>query len=388
MTRSIRLLLSILHCLFLFIPGHLSSQNSDKEGSHFYNIEIKYVGDFARNFSGGISKENSYMGLAALRFSSEFRDKGILKNTSFSFLGVNTHSTKELSSLTGDLQVTSNIEAGNHTYVQELWICQKFGRFDFTFGLQDMNVEFANTEYAGPFLNSSFGVIPVISSNINAPIFPLTSLGLMFKWTINDKMSWATSVHDANPEPFEKNPHNLKWPYKKGDGLIFMSEFHLEPEPEGLKRIYEVGLYSANNLPEFITGTTLPDSAKLTGVGFYANVDRGLVKEGKKEINLFIQCGYSPSGNATSDGYFGFGVNHIGLFSKKGNDMLGAGIACAHLKEQLHCETAIELTYHFHLTDYFSVQPDFQYIINPSGNQQDLNNAFVGNLRINLSFNN
>lgn len=383
---------SIILLITLFITGFfplvLSAQSNEQAEKNHLFYEVRYIGDLARNFTGGLSTGNSYMGLAAVRLSNEFGDKGILRNTTFSILGVNTHTTRELSSLTGDMQVSSNIDAGDHTYIQELWIKRQFGAFEVTFGLQDMNIEFANTEFAGPFLNSSFGVIPVISSNINAPIFPLTSPGLMVKWNINDKMSWSASVHDATPEPFEKNPYNLKWPYRKGDGIIFLSEFHLEPEPEGLKQIYEVGVYSASNLPEAIAGIDLHDSAKINSLGFYANIDRGLVKEGHKEINLFMQMGFSPSITGTSNGYMGFGINHIGLFSNKGNDMLGAGIACVHLQHHQHCETALELTYHFHLTEFLSVQPDFQYIFNPSGSTDNLKNAFVGNLRLNFTLSN
>jgi porin len=71
------------------------------------------------------------------------------------------------------------------------------------------------------------------------------------------------------------------------------------------------------------------------------------------------------------------------------SDIFGLALAyapiCKHLADNtsgmLGAETAIELTYAFTLIDKITVQPDFQYIINPGVNE-NIDNAFVGLLRI------
>jgi porin len=46
-------------------------------------------------------------------------------------------------------------------------------------------------------------------------------------------------------------------------------------------------------------------------------------------------------------------------------------------------EMAIELTYKLHLFEYYSIQPNLQYIINPGANTS-LNNALVASVRFNI----
>ena len=49
-------------------------------------------------------------------------------------------------------------------------------------------------------------------------------------------------------------------------------------------------------------------------------------------------------------------------------------------------ESAIELTYHYNVTRNIYIQPDFQYIINPMGTLQNLDNSFASLFRFGLVF--
>jgi carbohydrate-selective porin OprB len=66
-----------------------------------------------------------------------------------------------------------------------------------------------------------------------------------------------------------------------------------------------------------------------------------------------------------------------------------AGVAATHAG--LHGvanrhETAIELYYRYTLNNHISLQPDFQYIINPSGADTRLSDALLGLLRLSVEF--
>ncbi len=49
-------------------------------------------------------------------------------------------------------------------------------------------------------------------------------------------------------------------------------------------------------------------------------------------------------------------------------------------------ETAVELYYKYQFNDNFALQPDVQYIINPSATGVALDNALVGMLRFHINF--
>jgi len=66
--------------------------------------------------------------------------------------------------------------------------------------------------------------------------------------------------------------------------------------------------------------------------------------------------------------------------------MAGLGIAHAKLYNRAN-ETAIELTYELQPLPFLFIQPDIQYIINPSGINQKLNNCFAAFLRFEVHLN-
>lgn len=154
-----------------------------------FGFEASYIGDVVNNFSGGIKKGGSYLGMANIKLSFETEKARWWKGGKFFIHGANTHGGEPSRDFIGDFQGVSNIEAGNLTYLHELWYKQTIGKFIFTLGLQDLNAEFMTSEYAGHFINSSFGVHSTIADNVPTPIFPLTAFGLQFQYQISDKIT-------------------------------------------------------------------------------------------------------------------------------------------------------------------------------------------------------
>ena len=51
--------------------------------------------------------------------------------------------------------------------------------------------------------------------------------------------------------------------------------------------------------------------------------------------------------------------------------------------EKRYSETAIEAFYKYQLTEFMSIKPDLQYIVNPGGDGRD---AIVAGVRLGMSF--
>lgn len=345
-------------------------------------LQATYVGDNVNNLSGGIKTGSCYLGMATIRLNFDIEKAGLWKGGLFYINAANTHGASPSAELLGDMQVASNIEAGNHTYLQEVWFKQAIGKIEFTLGLQDLNVEFASTENGSLFLNSSFGVLPVISNNIPAPIFPLTALGFTFRWNISDQASWGNALYDGTPIDFENNPYNLSWQLNSGDCLLAVSEFQYHLNWMELPGTYKLGVFSHNHLFE----KNLPDSLIQETFGVYSIIDQKIWQRENKSFGLFAQLGYSPSKGSVNDFYWGVGFNYNGVCNNQGTDILGLGIAHERLTNGLDSETAIELTYQYPLSDNLFVQPNLQYIINPAGTGETLENVFAATLRFGLSF--
>lgn len=372
--------------LFLFLVYKLTvfSQNEIPEEDVAFDVGMSYTADVVTNFSGGIKKGSAFLGLIELDLGFDTEKAQLWKGGQFFLKASNTHGAEPSATLVGDIQVLSNIEAGNHTYFQEMWFKQTIRNFELTIGLQDLNVEITSMAFGEMFLNSSFGVLPIISLNLHAPIYPLTSLGITTKWKFHKKMAWLNAVYDGTPTDFEQNPYNLKWNFDVGDGLLMVSEFQNMVAFKGLSGVYKVGVFAHNHFVERTIVNDFPDSLNTNTAGAYLSYEQQILSRSTKEINAFIHGGYSPSEVSLNHIYIGAGMGFSGFFSKKNNETLGVSGGWAKLNHGMGHESMIELSWKKQIAGFFYLQPDFQYIIHPGGSQSGVKNAFVGILRFGL----
>lgn len=364
-------------CLVLFGCVSMFAQNVENQSSSPFGFEASYVGDFVSNFSGGIKKGSTYLGLANVKVGFDtHKAKWWSGGEMFVNFG-NTHGGQPTATLIGDLQGVSNIEAGNLTFLYELWYKQSIGKIDFTVGLQDLNVNFAASEVGSFFTNSSFGIHSTISGNISSPVFPLTALGIDLNWNISDKYLWKVAIFDGTPDDFESNPFNLHWKLSRNQGFLAISEFQINKSLiKGQSGCYKFGSY-------FHQHNNVIDSETQTA-GVYVISDQQI----SSKLFSFSQIGFSPKSKSNHNHYYSFGLNYTGLFRSRQADQIGVAFACAGIDDSLiGSETAIEITYKWQINDNFYIRPDVQYVINPAGTESKLNNAFVGFMRFGFDFN-
>lgn len=364
--------------------------NSDSltEGTKKLTKEASYVGDFVSNLSGGNKKGTAYLGMANLKIGFETGSIGLWKNGEFFINGAATHGATPSQNLFGDFQVASNIEAGNHIYIHELWYKHHFGPTELTVGLQDLNAEFLTSDFAGNFVNSSFGIPSLIAENVPVPIFPLTALGITGKFDVSDKLVFKTALFDGLPEGFENNQYNLNWQLSDRNGVLFFSEFQLTTNFDELPGTIKAGTYFHSHLSEMNEETGLPETIFDKNYGFYVIADQTLwQKSDNTKVGFFAQAAVSPGNINLHNYYFGGGLSCSGLSGEQCDDALGVAFAHAGLNDKnLKSETVIELFYRTTLTENIYIQPDVQYIINPAGSGKNLNNALAAFIRFGIDF--
>lgn len=339
-------------------------------------VHAGYKGDLLNNSGGGIRSGTNYLGMATLTISFNTQIADLWNGGHFFLNVVNTHGATPASNLTGDFQGISNIEAGNLNYLHELWIKQTFNDLFIVAGLQDLSTEFALSEYGSLFINSSFGVHSTLADNIPSPLFPLTSLGILFNADLSNEISIKTAAYDGLPDDFDSNPHNLKWDINSRDGILTISEISFNTDMIDYAGSYKIGTYYHNHMTANNESTEF-----INNYGFYFVADQ-LIYKGPDEnkLGIFAQIGMSPVTRNLNHFYFGTGINYTGFLERSG-DVIGLAIAHAGLRNRSN-ETVIEFSYSLQLTEYFSIQPDIQYIINPSGTDTVLPSTLTGILRI------
>jgi porin len=373
--------------LLLLMTMNAYSQPGIENHEPALQLNATYKGDFVHNFQGGITTGSTYLGLADLFVSFDTEKAGLWKGGEFLVHGANTHGGAPSAELVGDFQGISNIEAGNHTFLYELWIRQKFFNVTATVGLQDLNVEFANSNVSSLFINSSFGINSVMATTIVAPIFPVTKPGITVSADISDNIILKSAVYKGCPVDFEANPHNLNWDVNYQEGLLFITEGQYTWT--GSKERYNIvkgGVFFHQYCPEdgmynYQSNHLLKDH----GVYLVGEHQLSLTEDEGEGLKIFYQGAFSP-GNENF-GYFGAGFSYTGLLSSKGSDVFGLAFADGMRDDNCgNNEISFELTYKVQLSDQLYLQPDMQYVVRPGGTTSRLENATVGLLRVGMEF--
>jgi porin len=372
--------LKIINAIALLVfPFVLFSQAQDSAALSF---NASYTSDLGRNVSGGIKKHNFYLGKMDIGMTAV-----PFKNGEFYIQAQNTHGATPTADYVGDMQVFSNIENGNYTYLYEAWYKHTFNNFSAKIGVQDLNAEFYTTEFGGLFLNSSFGIQPSASMNMPVSIFPKNALGLSLKYIISEKFTIQTAVFDGDPGTLENDPYNMDWTIDfKEEGLFGVTEIQCHNSYDGHEvGTYKLGIqYHTSNFENFADSTS-----KNKNFGIYCIADHYL----SEKFGLFTQLGWSPSETNLISFYTSLGFNILGVGNRR-NDALGLAFSYARISDNYYkkyasankkYETAIESTYSFQCTKNIILQPDIQYIINP-GAFSGIADALVIFTRINITF--
>jgi len=352
------------------------AQTTENESKPAISFRASYTGDVVSNFSGGIKKGTAYLGLANIKADFNTGTANWWKGGEVFINAGNTHGGEPSENLIGDFQGVSNIEAGNHSFLYELWYKQSIGKVDLTVGQQDLNANFATCENGALFTNSSFGIHSSLSDNVSPPIFPLTALGVNIQWKVSDTYLWEAAIFDGTPGDFENNPYNTKWEWSKDKGFLAITEFQINKSLlKGKAGTYKIGVYYHEHNDTLNIG-------KRDG-GFYFVGDQQI----NSKLSLFSQIGLSPRKLNKNNRYFSIGINYKGVVNKRPNDQFGLAVAYAGIDgNSIGSEIAVELTYKAQVNKNIYLRPDIQYILNPAGTEVKLRNALVGFIRFGIDF--
>lgn len=364
-------------CKFVLITTHIA--NAYEAGP--FTLEATYIGDIIGNLHGGIKTGAAYMGKADLAVSfhtdrAKWWKGGILK-VKFE----NTHGGTPSADLVGDFQVFNNIEAGNHTYLSELYYAQQIKRINLQIGLLDINSDFMITEHAGLFFNSSFGIPSTVATNNPVPAFPMTGWGFVAQYFATDQLHISGGLYDGEQKDWDENPYNVNWSFSKYDGIFSILEFRsLYPIFKGLETDIKLG----SHLWWYVDERNQKDTYNY---GLYLSLEQEILHTANNaSLHAFTQITWTPCSLNYNDVYFSFGVYSAGFWKKRPTDKVGLALCMAYFSSIKEAETNLEANYKFNFIDHFYLQPHIQCVFNPKGTDSHLKPAIVMGLRFGLNF--
>lgn len=312
----------------------------------------------------------------------------------------------------GDFSNTSNIAFYNSIRLQELWLQQSFWdkRASVRAGMLAADTEFFGSEASSLFINGTFGAFTLFGANfINAPVYPIASPGVRLDVAPTSKFDFKAAIFGMNSEldPTGNDKNGTRFAVSSSDGPLFALEaaylVNQSPGDRGLVGTYKVGAFIQHG--NYNTWMSQASSALGTGnlspnetnYAVYFVADQQVYEHGGQTINAFFRGGFAPGRLNFVDRYFDAGLNFGGFVPGRPLDVAGVAIARSGISgdfstaQQLQggsaasSETVIEATYKINIAPWWSIQPDVQYIVNPSGNEGS-SNAFVLGVRTSIAF--
>ncbi len=342
---------------------------TEDEGTPFF-AAVSVTADAVGNMAGGIR--------TGISFDSLIQVIGAMYG---SVIGLPTHSRFNLSLIRidsqlpsvnyiGDAQIASNISASTATRIYQFWYRQDVPGLPLRLrvGVIDMNLHFDVTESAGTLINSSFGFTPAITANAPAvSTYPKPGYGAMGLWAHGD-----SAVRFG---VFQGNALERRTVFHGGQTLIGEWQ-HLGVGPRDHPYTLKLGAWQCD------CASGVPGGSQLNLWGGYGSVQVSMGRRAGAPISLFAHLAASPSQDSVAPLATAAGFNLPAPLSFRAHDTLSVGVTRQDLRD-LPAETSYEATYVAALADDLSLQPDFQYIVHPSG---IYDNAWVFMLRVNYNY--
>jgi carbohydrate-selective porin OprB len=311
------------------------------------------------------------------------------------FFDLQTHDGPNPSPHTvGDVQGFDSIDGAHFIQISQLWYQQTFANTPLhaKAGKIDANADFSVIDHGTEFLNTAAAYSPTMFPMVTYPD-PAPGAELFFQPT--DLFYAGIGAFYSNRSDGFLNlvghPQSVE---RAAGGTFLLTEIgsrwkipfsHTDlPGHAGVGGWYHTGEYPRIRNPnEFVHGSG----------GTYLFLDQTLWTQDAADhhptpnLGFFFDAGYADPRTNQMDEQLGGGFAATGFIPGRPNDILGALASWSHLPAQPFIyqreELVIEAFYRLQLLRCFSLKPDFQYIISPSGRYPD---AAVITLRAQLDF--
>ncbi len=404
------------------------------------DVTLNYINETLAVLSGGLERRASYEG--RLEFSVDTDLQKLIgwngATTHFTVYQIHNIGHVTAADNVGSIADPSNIDALATTRLFTAWFQQNAldDRVSLRIGQLAADDEFLISPTAGGLINGTFGWAGIAAANMTSggPAYPLATPGARLAVKPTDQLTVLAAVFsgdpagkDCNDVPQACNRHGTTFSFSGGS--LWMGELQYainqDKNSKGLPGVYKLGGWYATadfadqhfGLDGTDATVSLADPAVAGPLnhsgngGVYAVADQMVWRAGDQSLNLFARGGVVPSDRNLISYYVDGGAGFKGLLPGRANDVLTFGVAYAKISRDAAAldqdllaingppfpirdyELVFELNYTLQLANWWTVQPDLQYIVHPGGNVSDPNNpaatvqdAFVAGIRSTIKF--
>lgn len=353
-----------------------NAQDAAGEERNWLTIEGLYKADAVSVISGGLDRGTRLLGNGELTAEADLSRFGWTgARAKLHLLSVHGGDPNDLA---GTMQGVNNIEAmPDRTKLYEIWLEQSFAadKASLLVGMVDLNAEFYQNDASGLLIAPAFGIgSELAATGPNGPsIFPSTALAARLRVAPAEGVYAQAAVFNAKAGVLGDDDGV---DFKMRDGALTIAE-------AGLARDGKLALgywrYTERQ-PDIRLLTAGGDPLRQVAQGIYLLAERTLAgsEESGRRLSGFTRVGLSDGDTTPYRGGWQAGLLVEGVLKGRPDTQLSFGVNQAYLSRKYRrnaedagtplgrAETGFELTYQHPLSEYLSVQPDLQYVLNPS----------------------
>jgi len=366
-------------------------------------FNILSVNELWSNVSGGIATGTDFIGYWEWGFVWEMEPMLGWKGGSIAVDGNWYYGNLPSDDLVGLYPATavSSYESSNalrfyHIYFQQAWGRpfdentstqsasptlqdeQPDGHYIFKIGQIAADDDFMGTVYGGLFTNASFGQYPKEAGATAAPAYRLTAPGVFFSAQPVEEWFMRVGAYSGNAGEDIDSNNGFGWRWGGATGIATFAETGVEIDIAGRPGTYVVGgFYDTSEFETFDGGTTRGNW------NIWFTLDQAILMQSNGEdtlLGVFFRAVPGPANNRNPiDWGMDGGIVLFGEPWGRPADEFGIAVTTANFPHQVVVDeelnageqTIVELTYLWQVNNWLSVQPDVQFIIDPSFADRD-----------------
>ncbi|MDD5428892.1 MAG: carbohydrate porin [Candidatus Omnitrophica bacterium] len=388
-------------------------------------FESSYVADILGNASGGKKLATRYNHSMGWDVNFNLEKFAGLKGTQFHISGLWRAGRNLTTDAVGNAFVVSSIYGSQQFRLMGLYLEKLFldKRINIRIGRLAAGDDFASSPIYWNFVTNAIDGNPVaIPINVFFPCYPNAVWGVRAKCNVTKDIYTTTGLYNGDSGVPRMAMYGLDFSLRLKKGLLFAQEVAYAPNtgPEcpvsALPGHYKAGFYyhggtffdqfeDINGSSAAITGENF--KKHIGNYGLYFHADQMLYKHKNQTcgegLTSFVVATLAPENINKFPFFIDGGFVYKGLVPTRNHDILSVGFAYGMYSRSLgHAERdnrevngspdpiqsyelVFDFSYKVQITPWMFLQPDMQYVINPSGGH-DVPDAFVLGTRFGLTF--
>ncbi len=353
-----------------------------------YKFTFNYTLDSLGNFSGGLDDKMSFFGRARFIADIDLEKAAGLKGGKI-FISALSQDGDLLHETVGSYSPLSSIAGADSTRLDQLYYEQTLfnDKFMVRVGQVAGVDEFGMQPYGGYFVNNQLGYATNMEFNSRIPFNAGAQPGIIFRVGDKDQGLYGKAgIFSGKPDPFNNDKHGVDFDIE-GHSTVYAAEigYKFGGDMPGDVRIG--GHYNNGRFSRVDTGEEGDDNYVV-----YAMANKNVWNRDEDAgIDLGVSAFFGPSSRNLTTSEILVSAIYRGIVPCRPKDFLSLGIVRNDFGNEAQgsgfgddSEYVVELSYQFRVSPWFAIQPDLQYIANPSGTSRS--DVWVAGFRTSINF--